>query len=163
MMSKREKAIYYATQQTKNGSIYLWGGQGEKLADLTDQDIYDKETSKANAETVFNFIGKEYLDKKIKRKKAKAFDCSGLVIMALIYAGVLRAGYDATADTLLHKFPEPVAALPGDIVFKVDATGHAYHTGILKDLSTVIEAKGRAFGIVESSYNSQWNAIRSPY
>ena len=57
-MTKREKAIYYATQQTKNGSIYLWGGQGEKLADLTDQDIYDKETSKANAETVFNFIGK---------------------------------------------------------------------------------------------------------
>ena len=162
-MTARDKAIYYATQQTKNGSAYIWGGQGQKLKDLTSPDVYNMETSQEQAENVFDFIGKEWFDGKIKSSKAKAFDCSGLVICALIYAGVLRIGFDATADGLFRKFPEPISALPGDLVFKVDRSGKAYHVAILKDLSTVIEAKGRSYGIVESPYNSQWNGIRSPY
>lgn len=162
-MTTREKVIYYATQQTKNGSAYIWGCQGQKLKDLTSEDIANMETSPEQAKAVYEFIGKEWLDGKIKRSKAKAFDCSGLAICALIYAGILRIGFDTTADGLFRKFSEPISALPGDLVFKVDKSNKAYHVGILKDLSTVIEAKGRSYGIVESPYNSQWNGIRSPY
>lgn len=161
-MNKREKAIYYAEQQTKNGSCYVWSGQGEKLLKLTIKDIIAMEQSLEAAARVFKHIAELLINQKIT-SKSKVFDCSGLVIKALIYAGVLHAGFDTTADGLLKKFPEPSEAWPGDLVFKVNANGKAYHVGILKDKQTVIEAAGRETGIIESPYNSKWNAVRTPY
>ena len=38
-MTKREKVIYYAEQQTKNGTTYIWSGQGQLLKNLTIADI----------------------------------------------------------------------------------------------------------------------------
>lgn len=161
-MTKREKVIYYAEQQTKNGSTYIWAGQGQLLKDLTDKDIEQMEQSPEQAAEVFKHVGREYFAGKLT-KKSKAFDCSGLAIMALIYAKVLKKGFDTTADELMHKFPKPNTVKPGDLVFMTDQDGHAYHVGILKDLSTVIEAKGRPYGIVESPYNSKWTEVRTPY
>lgn len=161
-MTKREKVIYYAEQQTKNGSTYIWSGQGQLLKNLTIADIEMMEQSSETAGKVFYHVGCEYFAGKLT-KKSKAFDCSGLAIMALIYAKVLKKGFDTTADGLMHKFPKPNTVKPGDLVFMTDQDGHAYHVGILKDLSTVIEAKGRTYGIVESPYNSKWTEVRTPY
>lgn len=162
-MSQRSKAIHYASQMAKNGSVYVWSGQGEKLTEVGgSQFIYERETNKTSAEAVFQFIGQEYLDKKLTRR-ARCFDCSGLVIESLKYAGVLPDQYDATADDLFRRFPDPKVMAAGDLVFKVDKQGHAYHVGILKDLKTVIEAKGRKYGVVESPLDHSWNGVRTPY
>ena len=42
----------YLKEQLDNGSIYLWGGQGETLGELTDAYIKKRETSAANAKRV---------------------------------------------------------------------------------------------------------------
>ena len=85
------------------------------------------------------------------------------MIESLKYAGVLPADFDGTADNLFHRFPDPKVMAAGDLVFKVTKQGVATHVGILKDLQTVIEAKGRDYGIVESKLDHSWNGVRSPY
>ena len=58
-MTKREKVIYYAEQQTKNGSTYIWAGQGQLLKDLTDKDIEQMEQSPEQAAEVFKHVGRD--------------------------------------------------------------------------------------------------------
>ena len=161
-MTKRQKAIHYASQMTKNGSVYCWSGQGEKIREVGEDFVTDHETSVDNIKRVNAFIGKSYLEGKLTRR-SRFFDCSGLVIESLKYAGVLPADFDGTADDLLRRFPDPKVMAAGDLVFKIDKQSHAYHVGILKDLQTVIEAKGRDYGVVESKLDHSWNGVRSPY
>lgn len=158
-MTKQDKAIYYAQRQVINHSAYVWGGQGQKLRKLTAEKLAEMETSASNVAVVMQFI---YAHLKEFNTKTKIFDCSGLVICALIYAGLLKKGYDTTADGLMRLYPKVNAAQAGDLVFKVDSTGKAYHVGILQDVQTVIECKGRAYGVVYSKYNSEWNAAVRP-
>ena len=161
-MTKRKKAIHYASQMAKNGSVYCWSGQGEKIREAGENFVTDHETSKDNIDRVNAFIGKSYLQGKLTRR-ARFFDCSGLVIEALKYAGVLSPEFDGTADRLYHMLPDPKVMAAGDLVFKVTKQGVATHVGILKDLQTVIEAKGRDYGVVESKLDHGWNGVRTPY
>ena len=161
-MTKRKKAIHYASQMVKNGSVYCWSGQGEKIREAGETFVTDHETSADNVKRVNAFIGKSYLDGKLTRR-ARFFDCSGLAIESLKYAGVLPTDFDGTADTLYHMFPDPKVMAAGDLVFKVTKQNVATHVGILKDLQTVIEAKGRDYGVVESKLDHSWNGVRSPY
>ena len=160
MMSKLEKMIYYCLQQVKHGSIYIWGGQGQKLNKLTLLDLARMETSGDNAgrvaKHVFNFI------KKID-SKAKAFDCSGLIIMALIYAKVLSKGFDTTANGLYQMFDKVSISnrSKGDLIYKME-NGVAVHVGVVLDYQHVIECKGRDYGVVESLIDNTWNACNRP-
>lgn len=158
-MTKQDKTIYYAQRQVINHSAYVWGGQGQKLRKVTVEKLAEMETSASNVAVVMQYI---YAHLKEFNAKTKIFDCSGLVICALIYAGLLKKGYDTTADGLMHLYPKVTAAQAGDLVFKVDSTGHAYHVGILQDAQTVIECKGRSYGVVYSKYGSKWNAAVRP-
>ena len=158
-MDKRSKAIYYAQRQVINHSIYVWSGQGQKLLKTLAIKIAEMETSTANVAVVMQFI---FANLKNFNKKTKIFDCSGLIICALIYAGVLKKGFDTTADGLKNMFPAVSAAQAGDLVFKVDSSGKAYHVGILQDVNTVIECKGRAYGVVYSKYTNDWNYAARP-
>lgn len=162
MIKERKKAIHYATQMTKNGSVYCWGGQGEKISESGQSFVAVHEQNADNAKRVYAFIGKEYTAGTIT-KRARYFDCSGLVTEALKYAGVFNPEFDATADKLYKMLPEPKLMAAGDLVFKVNPAGVATHVGILKDLQTVIEAKGRDYGVVESKLDHSWNGVRTPY
>lgn len=158
-MIKNRTWITYLTNEVVNGSIYLWGGQGEDITDLSDDYIARKETSKANAERV-----KKLRDARIRAKlfKAKAFDCSGLGVYILLKFGEIKK--DTTAHGLMLACTKISRSelQPGDFVFRVDKNNHAYHVGYVVAENKVIHAKGRDEGVVEETLNHNgstwWNA-----
>ena len=88
----------YLEEQVANGSIYLWGGQGQDLAQLTDAFIRKMETSAANARRVIRLRDereKEY-------PNLRAYDCSGLAIYYLYNVEGIVSG-DMTANTIMSK------------------------------------------------------------
>ena len=159
----------YLEEQVANGSIYLWGGQGQDLAQLTDAFIRKMETSAANARRVIRLRDereKEY-------PNLRAYDCSGLAIYYLYNVEGIVSG-DMTANTIMSKCTTLSKARlePGDFVFRIYTSGskkgRAYHVGFVVDDGYVIEAKGRDDGVVKRTMNasgsSYWNAFgRSPW
>ena len=156
--------LKYLENEVKNGSIYVWGGQGQKATVA----LIDRlETSEANKKTA-----KTLLKKRIRAgyTNVKAFDCSGLVTKAMDDTGIMKRGFDTTANGLkkYHVWQLKRWELkPGDLVFRVNGAGKAYHVGIVVDWElNVIEARGRAYGVVKRALNasgkSYWNAYGRP-
>lgn len=165
-MNKREKALYFCRNQVKNNSIYLWGGSGEKVKSLTAKKICTMETSEDNAKRVMAEIWKRVKNNTLT-KHTKAYDCSGLQIKALQYAGVLPKGYDDTANGLLNYFDKinmkDIQA--GDLIFKCYENGKAYHVAMYTGdgKGVIIEAQGRDKGVVESVIDSNYTEARRPF
>lgn len=156
--------LNYLENEVKSGSIYVWGGQGQKATEA----LIDRlETSEANKRTA-----KALLKKRIKAgyKDIKAFDCSGLVSKAMDDTGIMKKGFDTTADGLKKHYVKSLKRWelkPGDLVFRVNSTGKAYHVGVVVDWNlNVIEARGRAYGVVKKALNASgkgyWNAYGRP-
>ena len=112
---KYEEWKAYLEEQASNGSIYLWGGQGETLSKLTDSYIDKRETSGANAKRV-----KALRDKrKGKYPNLRAYDCSGLGAYFLYNMKKVLSG-DMSSNTLMTKC-ESISKgelRPGDFVFR---------------------------------------------
>lgn len=156
--------LNYLENEVKNGSIYVWGGQGQRATDA----LIDKlETNAANKKTA-----KALLKKRIKAgyKNVKAFDCSGLVTKAMDDTGIMKKGFDTTADGLKKHYVKSLKRWelkPGDLVFRVNSAGKAYHVGVVVDWDlNIIEARGRAYGVVKRGLNASgkgyWNAYGRP-
>ena len=142
-------------------SIYVWGGQGQALKDLTERKIQRMEQST------------DYANRAIKMWKvrkniegARAFDCSGLICWLMSMVGAVRKGFDTTADGLLgHCKKISLSELKaGDWVFKKDKRGKAYHVGVVvDDALNVVEAAGRDFGVVKRPISANgWNTYGRP-
>ena len=136
-----------------NKGIYVWGANGELLKDINAEWIKKHETSTTN----YNKALKMYEERK-GISGARAFDCSGLVCWALRDCGAKEKGFDKTAEGLRQmcsKLDKP--SQDGDLCFKV-SDGKAHHVGIYVN-GKIVEAKGRAYGVVSSSVSSSWNAF----
>ena len=159
-MGKLDKALYYARKQVEHCSVYVWSGQGEKLRKLTALTLAMMETSADNAARVIKFI---FTHLKSFDKHTKIFDCSGLICCALIYAGVLKAGEDLTAQGLYDRFNKINLnnRRAGDLLFK-GSPGSISHVGICISPTEIIEAKGRDYGVVISDIDSSWNRAARP-
>ena len=144
-----------------NRSIYVWSGQGEDLTKLTENKIRAMETTKSNANKAIALW---------KQRKgiagARAFDCSGLGIYLLQCVGALPNGFDTTANGLKGMCKKLIKSQlkKGDFVFKTYPSGKAYHVGyIVNDNLDVVEAQGRAYGVVERSFSEGgWNWFGRP-
>lgn len=146
-----------------NGSIYLWGGQGEDRAKLTNEYIKKKETSTINAERVIALR-----DKRVKEgyTNLKAYDCSGFGVHYFLERGELKN--DATAHGLMNKctMKKRDDLKAGDCVFRVYTSGankgRAYHVGYVISGNLIVHAKGRDVGVVVETLNQNgadwWNA-----
>lgn len=154
----------YLQEQVDNGSIYLWGGQGEHRDTLTDAYIKGRETSSSNAKRVINLR-----DKRIKAgyKDFRAYDCSGLAVYKLLSSGEISS--DMTAHGIYSKCEKIKRSelKAGDFVFRLK-DGHAHHIGYVVDDLKVIHAKGRDVGVVLETLNrngaSYWDGYgRSPW
>ena len=160
-MTKIEKAIKYAKAQLTRLTPYVWGGQGEKLMkNFSVMKLCAMEDTADNAARVIKVI---YKNKGKATKASKIFDCSGFVIKCLEYSGIVSKGYDTTADGLYKKYTpiSTVARKAGDLAFRVDKNGHAYHVGILLDHDTVAHCKGRDWGLVSEPWtDTYWTACR---
>lgn len=135
--------------------IYVLGGQGELLKDIDSAWIKRKEDSESNYKKAYEM----YLKRK-DIKGARAFDCSGLVCWALVECGAKPKGFDTTANGLYKSYTTAISKhdlRDGDLCFKVK-DGKAHHVGIYVN-GKIVEAKGRAYGVVSSSVSSSWNAF----
>lgn len=138
-----------------NIGIYVLGGQGELLTSINAEWIKRKEDSESNYKKAYEM----YLKRK-DIKGARAFDCSGLVGWALVECGAKPKGFDTTANGFYKSYTTAISKhdlRDGDLCFKVK-DGKAHHVGIYVN-GKIIEAKGRAYGVVSSSVSSSWNAF----
>lgn len=159
-MGNLSEFIGYLDEQLENGSIYVWGGQGQDHGVISESWIRSMETSEDNAERAIALWKKRVAEG--KGEVLRAFDCSGLIMYYLQnQAGVI--GYDTTANGLkgLSEKIQKSQLLPGDFVFRCYSSGKAYHVGVVVDeQKNVIEAKGRDDGVVKRHIDAQhgyWN------
>jgi cell wall-associated NlpC family hydrolase len=128
----------------KLGCGYVWGSQGETL---TPQLL----------KQFMNDLGKEHyvLSDGTRADKwlgKQCFDCSGLVVWALIKLGMISSDSDYSAGMLFYSLCTPIEfqeMKPGDLVFRKNAAGEIVHVGIYAGNGDTIEAKGTAFGVVK--------------
>lgn len=155
-------------------SIYVWGGNGEDLMQMTDAqraDYFEKhETeSKSNGKVTYtkaqNIARDEALFQKLKAKGhsvIRAFDCSGLVYY------VLKQLFPNQKDMAARHFYEmcnpstdktgmKLADLSeGDFVFKHDGE-KIVHIGVFVGGKNIIDAAGRDSGVVERKIDNGFN------
>ncbi|MEY8382725.1 peptidoglycan-binding protein [Christensenellaceae bacterium 44-20] len=163
-----QEFLDYLEEQKDNGSMYVWGAQGQGNETISENWIRRMETSRSNADRAIAFWKK----RKAEEKNAlRAFDCSGLIMYFFQnLKGVLKS--DTTANGLKGMCAKisKEQLLPGDFVFRVYASGankgKAYHVGVVVDMEkNVIEAKGRDDGVVKRPLNAEagyWNAFGRP-
>ena len=151
-MASIKKFCDLAKGQVDKG-IYVWGAQGQLLTSISPEWIRSKETSTANANKAI-----EMYNKRKGIAGARAYDCSGLVCWCLTECGAKEKGFDKTAEglrQLCSKLSKP--SQDGDLCFKI-SDGKAHHVGMYVG-GKIVEAKGRAYGVVSSSVSSSWNAF----
>lgn len=159
-MDRLDKALYYARKQVEHCGVYVWSGQGEKLRKLSSLKLAQMESSAENAARVQRFI---FTHQNQFDKNTKIYDCSGLVVMSLIYAGVLKAGEDLTAQQLYRRFNKVNIKnrTTGDLLFK-GGPDTITHVGIAISPTEIIEAKGRDYGVVISDIDATWERAARP-
>lgn len=157
-MTKRQEFVENVKKEVTNNSIYVWGGQGELLEQLTLSKIESMEgNDPKQVERILKTVSKKYPD---GMKKSRCFDCSGLITYHLIKLGLLM--FDTTADGLYRKC-KPITKrelLPGDLVFTVKnnkATHVAMVSEVNGDVIKLVEAVGRDVGIAETALTTKFN------
>lgn len=137
-----------------NKGIYVWGANGELLKDIDAKWIKSHETSDTNYKKAL-----EMFEKRRSVAGARAFDCSGLVCWGLRECGAKDKGFDKTAEGLRQMCSKTTKAQlkDGDLCFKI-SDGKAHHVGVFIS-GKIIEAKGRAYGVVQSNVTSSWDAF----
>lgn len=157
----------YLNEQVRNMSIYVWGAQGQRYPVLNAEWIRKHESNLTHRRDAL----KQY-EKACKaghEKDCRAFDCSGLG-MYWLYNITKIYSSDMNANGMKGKC-KPISKgelKRGDWVFRTYKSGsnkgRAYHIGyVVDDALRVIEAKGRAYGVICSAFNSSyWNTYGRP-
>ena len=147
--------ITFLKGEVANGSIYVWGAQGQK--DITETWIRKRETSTKNADRAIKLWKIRLLN---GFGHMRAFDCSGLIMYYLNREGLYK--YDMSANGLLAKSAKLKREdlKQGDLVFRHNLI-KAHHVGVYIGGGQVIEAKGRDDGVVQRDINASgsgyWN------
>lgn len=155
--------IAYLEEQVKNGSIYIWGGQGQTASEDFIKK-YEDGTHEANALKLY----RKRIAEGYKPENIKCFDCSGLGVYWLYNLKKILPG-DRNANGLMGNCTliQKSHLKKGDFVFKRYTTGtkRAYHIGyVVDDQLNVVEAQGRAYGVVKRKLSAGgWNEYGRPF
>lgn len=155
--------IDYLEEQVKNGSIYVLGAQGQTGSQITESWIKKREHNvKKNYTRAIEFWNKQIAK---GFAKLRAYDCSGL---GMYWLQNLKGIFDR--DMTAHDMSKQCDKISksqlrkGDWVLKKNTVGRVKHIGYVVDNAlNVIEAQGRAYGVVKrplSAYN--WNQFGRP-
>ena len=168
--------IEYLYKQVNTGAIYVRGAQGENLSEMgyeeavkwirrretvlrpnyaAHKDEYDRNADRAVA--MFNKrLEDGFTD-------IRAFDCSGLImhflqnLTGICSKDMTAAGIYANLCTTKYSNPLEAELLPGDIVFRSGSSGIT-HCGVYVGDNSVIEAKGRDYGVVKTVFSTgKWD------
>ncbi len=156
----------YLQTQFDNHSIYIWGGQGQGYPTVNEKWIKKKEDGRHERNALKTYrkaVAAGY------EKKLKAFDCSGLGMYFLQNLEKIFPG-DKNANGMMGECDKisSGALKKGDFVFRTyksgSKKGRAYHIGyVVDDKLNIIEAKGRAYGVVKEGFSSKyWNRCGRP-
>ena len=169
MVTLIDEFITYLYEQVYMKDIYVLGAQGEIVADILPR--IPKMESHDKTVIILEKI-KENIWKcpQFCMTKSKAYDCSGLGTDFFIKHKLIDG--DTTANGLYKlcdeiKFSE---MKPGDMVFqegkRSDGTLYQHHVGYIAKVENkicLVEAKGRAYGVVESIFDkTKWSHAGRP-
>lgn len=157
-------------QDQVNKGIYVWGGDGHNLSEMTDPKAWIKkhETSAKNADRAIALYQKR-VNKGID--PILAFDCSGLIYWALKKLGIQKGDLSSRG---FYGICTPIAKSEirkGDLLFhwsdkdgdKAFDVSEIHHVGAALSKTEVIECQGRDVGVVKNKYrDSSWNAYGRP-
>lgn len=142
------------------GMPYVWGGQHLMLTpDNYVAVITRRETDEKHRKQAIAYC------KKLFNKGATvlfAYDCSGL---GMYWLQNVTHTYDNDMNANIMMRTCQIVSEPkrGYWVFKTDKSGRATHVGYMISSTELIEAKGRAYGVVVTKYKkSAWNRIGKP-
>ena len=157
-----DKFIELLENEVKNKSIYVWGGNGESYPVVNEDWIERHETNITNAKRAITLYKKAVATG--YEKQLKAFDCSGLGYYCLKRLGLQKTDINANGFKGKCEKIKKEQLTKGCFVFKVNASGRAYHIGyVVDDNLNVIEAKGRDDGVVKRPLNKgDWNYYGIP-
>lgn len=162
-MAKLEEFVGHLEEEVKNGSIYVWGAQGQGADVISEAWIKKVETSENNAARAIKLWKKRVAEGYGDR--LRAFDCSGLG-MAFLQNETKTVSSDMNANGMMGKCEiiTKEQARRGDWVFKVNSSGRATHIGYIVDTAlNVVEAKGRDYGVIKSPLSKGgWNKYGRP-
>lgn len=154
----------YLLGEVDNHSLYVWGGQGELLDRMTFEILREMETSEANVGKVLLKYA-DNLGKGFDMSKARAFDCSGLGVYFFLKNGIIKSDMTANGLFKLGKEVKMTKVREGDFVVKNKTSkgtwGHIGYVVLIDGEYKVVEAKGRAYGVVISDIDS-WQAASRP-
>ena len=157
-MDMLDEFIAYLKEQI--GGPYLWGGQHTKLTPENYKTVVARKESNAahRADAI------AYCEKMFAKgiNVLYAYDCSGLGCYWLYNLKHLYKG-DVTADTMMRR-TKLVSTAPkrGYWVFKLSGS-KASHVGYMISGTELIEAKGRKYGVVKTTFRSKdWNCWGIP-
>lgn len=156
--------IDYLEAQVRNHSIYIWGAQGQGYPTVSEAWIKTKESGihQTNALKTYRKAVAAGCEKTLR-----AFDCSGLGAYWLQNLKcVIPSDKNANGLMGMCTLIQQNHVKKGDFVFKRYTTGakRAYHIGyVVDDDLNVIEAQGRAYGVVKRKLASGgWNEFGRP-
>ncbi|HNX82756.1 MAG TPA: peptidoglycan-binding protein [Candidatus Omnitrophota bacterium] len=151
-----KKFISLAAEQVKNGSIYVLGAQGQTNNQITEAWIkmrtHNDKTNYTNAINLWKArIAAGFAN------VLRAFDCSGLAMWILEQLGVKVSDHNAAGlySEMCNKI-DRTELKAGDLVFKHNGI-KVHHVGIYMGDGTIVEAKGHAYGVVRTAFNTSWN------
>lgn len=150
---KRNDFVAEIEKEYANHSVYIGTGNGEMLYDLKISDIikmeknYGDNPPKRTAQ-IFRFLATQ-VENKVDLSKARAEDCSGMIVGALRRLGLISQSTDYAARHFEAKtIPVALSNLkPGDLVYNKKT--EASHVGVYVGDGMVIESKGRSDGVVK--------------
>lgn len=153
--------------QWVNVAIYVWSATGENVLVQMIDDAYNpegwikaNETSAAKANTAIALFRDRMAE---GLNPVIAFDCSGLVTCLLRYLGIIKPNARYNTKGLYAKcnsHPKREELREGDLVFysKSGKEEDITHVGVYVGDGKVIEAKGRAYGVVKTDIKDYpWN------
>ncbi len=138
------------------GSVYVWGGQGEVIPGEAWIRAKEKKQGESAVRRAVTFYQRRVaalraLGREDEAKKLRAFDCSGLIVRYMFDAGLADA--DMTAAGLYSKCVKFAARElgAGDLVFRHNGE-RITHVGVYMGDGSVIEARGRDYGVVRTAF-----------
>lgn len=142
------------------GQPYLWGGQGTLLTPSNYKSVIDKrEKDASNRAKVERYCEDKFAS---GATELRGFDCSGLG-MYYLQNLTKTLPHDLSANGMMGLCDLTETPKRGDWLFRTDANGKAVHIGYMVTDSELVEARGRAYGVVRRKYKrSDWHKVGKP-
>lgn len=142
------------------GQCYIWGGQGTLLTPSNYKTVIAKrEKDATNRAKVERFCEDKFAD---GATELRGYDCSGL---GMYYLQNLTHAlpHDLSANGMMGLCEPTETPKRGDWLFRVNEDGKATHIGYMVTDTELIEARGRAYGVVRRKYKqSDWHKVGRP-